>query len=232
MPLFRVIDAWRNLPCVARISRLTATCAMVLGVVTAASSGRASLVTFPVSSPQGTISQFNDGSSVATVTFGAISIANGTFAFGNTPPSFGIGLNPTAAPTSDYFFTQNNNNVQWLFSSGTPDTIPILTSGTSIGSSDSYTSSDRFFATTWQSAGSPGYAGLRLASGADFYYGYATIEYVAGSPNQATVTSFVFENVVNTPVVVPEPNMTLPASAGAVCLAALRLRHTARRRFQ
>ena len=224
----RVIFGRRSLASLPRISQAFAIAAILPGVWITATSGRASLVTFPVSSPQGTISQASDGSTVNTLTLGSINIGNGTFVLGSpTAPSFGVGLNPTAAPQASWFFAQQNNNVAWLISSVV---VPVLTAGTTVDSGGTYTVSDPNFAAAWQSGVSSGYAGLRLASGSDFYYGYATISYVAGSPNQVTVSSFAFENQVNTPVVVPEPSMPLSVGAGGVALTASLLRRRQARR--
>ena len=178
------------------------TVAILLGVLIAASNSRAALVTF-----------------------GDIDIANGTFDFSNTFPAFGIGLNPTADPTTaEWFFSQTNNDVSWFVSSGV---IPILTAGSTVGSGGTYTSSDPNFATAWQAGVTSGYAGLRMTSGSDFYYGYATIDFVAGSPNQATVSSFAFENQLNTAVVVPEPNLLFVA--GCLTLGGFAIRRASRR---
>lgn len=220
MPVGRWVDSWSYRG--RRAGGMT-TVAILLVVLIAASSSRAALVTFAVSSPQGTITQDNVGSNVSTVTFGDIDIANGTFDFSNTFPAFGIGLNPTIAPTEQWFFSQNNNDVSWFVSSGV---IPILTAGSTVGSGGTYTSSDPNFAAAWRAGVTSGYAGLRMTSGSDFYYGYATIDFVAGSPNQATVTSFAFENQLNTAVIVPEPNMLFVA--GCLALGGFAIRRASR----
>jgi hypothetical protein len=167
------------------------------------------------------------GSNVSALSLGAINIGTGTFSFSTTSPSFGIGLNPTADPNvNEWFFTQENNNVAWLVSGGE---VSLLPSGTTVGSGGTFTTLDPLFASVWRNGVSSGYAGLRLQSGSDFYYGYATIDYVVGTPNQATVSSFAFENVANTPVAVPEPNALLAVGAGAVVLAGVHFRRRTRR---
>ena len=127
---------------------------------------------------------------------------------------------------NEWFFTQENNNVAWLVSGGE---VSLLPSGTTVGSGGTFTTLDPLFASVWRNGVSSGYAGLRLQSGSDFYYGYATINYVVGTPNQATVSSFAFENVANTPVAVPEPNALLAVGAGAVVLAGVHFRRRTRR---
>ena len=209
-------------------SRVLAAFGVLFGCLIATTTASAALVSFPVASPQGTITQDNVGSNVSLLSLGAINIGNGTFSLGSiTAPAFGIGLNPTADPNvNEWFFTQENNNVAWLVSGGE---VSLLPSGTTVGSGGTFTTLDPLFASVWRNGVSSGYAGLRLQSGSDFYYGYATINYVVGTPNQATVSSFAFENVANTPVAVPEPNALLTVGAGAVVLAGVHFRRRARR---
>ena len=208
-------------------SRVLAAFGVLFGCLVATTTASAALVSFPVASPQGTITQDNVGSNVSALSLGAINIGTGTFSLGSiTAPAFGIGLNPTVAPVNQWFFTQENNNVAWLVSGGE---VSLLPSGSTVGSGGTFTSSDPFFASVWRSGVSSGYAGLRLQFGSDFYYGYATIDYVVGTPNQATVSSFAFENVANTPVAVPEPNALLAVGAGAVVLAGVHFRRRTRR---
>jgi uncharacterized protein YlxW (UPF0749 family) len=63
-----------------------------------------------------------------------------------------------------------------------------------------------------------------MTSGTDTYYGWASITYVVGSPNQVTVNGFAFENQPNTPITVaavPEPaSLAMVAGAGAAVVAA------------
>lgn len=102
-------------------------------------------------------------------------------------------------------------------------TISLLSAGASVGSSGTYTNFDPNFGDNWKAGVSPGYAGLQMTSGSDVYYGWVGINYVVGSPNQATVTAFAFENQPNTPITVaavPEPS-TLAGVASAIGLAAL-----------
>lgn len=208
-------------------SRVLAAFGVLFGCLIATTTASAALVSFPVASPQGTITQDNVGSNVSLLSLGAINIGTGTFSFSTTSPSFGIGLNPTADPNvNEWFFTQLNNSVAWLVSGGE---VSLLPSGTTVGSGGTFTILDPLFASVWRNGVSSGYAGLRLQSGSDFYYGYATINYVVGTPNQATVSSFAFENVANTPVAVPEPNALLTVGAGAVVLAGVHFRRRARR---
>ena len=208
-------------------SRVLAAFGVLFGCLVATTTASAALVSFPVASPQGTITQDNVGSNVSALSLGAINIGTGTFSFSTTSPSFGIGLNPTADPNvNEWFFTQENNNVAWLVSGGE---VSLLPSGTTVGSGGTFTILDPLFASVWRNGVSSGYAGLRLQSGSDFYYGYATIDYVVGTPNQATVSSFAFENVANTPVAVPEPNALLAVGAGAVVLAGVHFRRRTRR---
>lgn len=134
--------------------------------------------------------------------------------------SFGIGLNATDTSPASLFFSQSNNSVGWLLSSGT---IALLSSGSSVGTG-SYTSLDPNFGGDWKAGVSPGYAGLQRTSGTDVYYGWAGINYVVGSPNQVTVTAFAFENQPNaliTVAAVPEPAMGGIAAAAGLGLAGL-----------
>ena len=185
------------------------------------------IVLFPVSPPQ-TISQPAAGSGQQTLlAFGNINLTSSTFTIGTDfspgTTSFGIGLNPPEAGASQ-FFSQSNNGIAWLVSSGT---ISLLSSGATVGSSGSYSSSDPNFGADWRAGVSPGYAGLRLTSGSDTYYGWASIAYTLGSPNMATVSAFAFENqpgVSITAAAVPEPStVALLAAAGlAIGLCARR----------
>ena len=88
-----------------------------------------------------------------------------------------------------------------------------------------YSSADPNFGGDWKSGVSPGYAGLKMLSGSDAYYGWVSINYVISSPNQATVTAFAFENLPNTPITVaavPEPaSLAMVAGAGAAFAAAV-----------
>ena len=83
---------------------------VLFGCLIATTTASAALVSFPVASPQGTITQDNVGSNVSALSLGAINIGTGTFSLGSiTAPAFGIGLNPTVAPVNQWFFTQENN---------------------------------------------------------------------------------------------------------------------------
>jgi hypothetical protein len=62
-----------------------------------------------------------------------------------------------------------------------------------------------------------------MTSGTDTFYGWVSITYVVGSPNQATVNAFAFENQPNTPITVaavPEPASLAMVAAGAAFAAA------------
>lgn len=158
------------------------------------------------------------------LTFGDINLGNGTFTTGTDTvngPSFGIGLNPPEAPAAAQFFSQSNDGVAWLISSGT---ISLVPAGSSIGGAGTYSSLDPNFGGNWKAGVSPGYAGLQMTSGSDVYYGWTSITYVVGSPNQVTVNAFAFENQPNTPI-------NAAAVLGLVSAVALR-RHRRRRSVQ
>lgn len=199
------------------IGRMRLLAVMLAGALSAANIASGAIVYFPVN-PAQTISQPGSGGQPTVVAFGNIDLGNGTFtvagSFGSGT-SFGIGLNPPEAPQANLFFSQSNNNVGWLVSSGA---IPLLSSGATINASGSYANNDPSFAAAWLAGVSPGYAGLRLTSGSDTYYGWAAISYTLGSPNQATVSAFAFENqpgVAITAAAVPEPStVALLAAAG------------------
>lgn len=196
--------------------RLLAVAAM--GALSATDVASGAIVYFPVN-PAQTISQPAAGSGQTTyLSFGDINLGNGTFTVGAdsaTAPSFGIGLNAPDTSQASLFFSQSNNSVAWLVSSGT---ISLLSSGATIDSAGTYTDFDPNFGANWKAGVSPGYAGLRLTSGSDVYYGWAAITYTLGSPNQATVSAFAFENqpgVAITVAAVPEPSsVVLLAAAG------------------
>lgn len=191
---------------------------VVMGALVAADVASGAIVYFPVN-PAQTISQPAAGSGQTTyLSFGTINLGNGTFTVGTdsaSAPSFGIGLNAPDTSQASLFFSQANNSVEWLVSSGT---ISLLSSGATINASGSYTDFDPNFGGNWKAGVSPGYAGLRLTSGSDTYYGWAAISYTLGSPNQATVSAFAFENqpgVAITAAAVPEPStLALLAAAG------------------
>jgi hypothetical protein len=205
--------------------RSVAAVAVFLSCVVAADCLQAAIVYFPVSSG-GSISQSGTGGQPTTVAFGTISLGSGTFSVAGDfadPISFGIGLNPPEAGEATQFFSQSNNGVAWLVPSGT---IALLSAGGTVGTG-SYTSNDPNFGGDWKAGVSPGYAGLQMTSGSDTFYGWASITYVVGSPNQVTVNSFAFENQPNTPITVaavPEPGTTLAVGACTVGLAAIMLR--------
>ena len=202
---------------------LTALATMTMVIVLVSSmvgdAVHAAIVYFPVSSG-GSISQSGTGGPQVLLAFGSINLITGTFTIGTdnvNAPSFGVGLNPPDAPAASQFFAQTNDGVAWLLSSST---IALLSAGGTVGTG-SYTSNDPNFGGDWKAGVSPGYAGLQMTSGTDTYYGWASITYVVGSPNQVTVNSFAFENQPNTPITVaavPEPTtvallaMGLPAA--------------------
>lgn len=212
---------------VSRRSRLAVTTAALLGVLAAVSRADAAIVYFPVNSG-GSISQPGTGGQPVQLAFGDINLGAGTFTIGTdnvNSPSFGIGLNAPDTAAASQFFSQSNTDIGWLVSSGT---ISLLSSGVSVGAG-SYTNSDPNFGGDWKAGVSPGYAGLQMTSGTDVYYGWASITYVVGSPNQVTVNAFAFENQANTPITtaaVPEPTTMagVAAAAGLVGLATLRKR--------
>jgi len=191
----------------------------------------AATVYFPVSSG-GSISQPGTGQQPVQVAFGAINLGAGTFTIGSTfgsGTSFGVGLNPPEAPSDHQFFTQSNNSIAWLSTSGT---VSLLTAGATVGPG-TYSGSDPDFGADWKAGVSPGYAGLRMTSGTDAYYGWASITYAVGSPNQVTVNAFAFENQPNTPVTispVPEPSHTLAVGVCVVGLTLMMFRRRSDRR--
>ncbi|MFM7245103.1 MAG: hypothetical protein ACKO40_13150 [Planctomycetaceae bacterium] len=187
----------------------------------------AAIVYFPVSSG-GSISQPGTGQQPVLVAFGSINLGTGTFTVGSTfgggnAPSFGVGLNPPEAPSAQQFFTQSNNSIAWLVPAGT---VSLLTAGGTVGAG-TYSGQDPFFGADWRAGVAPGYAGLQMTSGSDTYYGWASISYTVGSPDQVTVNAFAFENQPNTPITVaavPEPTTTLAVGFCTVGLAAIMLR--------
>jgi uncharacterized protein YlxW (UPF0749 family) len=63
-----------------------------------------------------------------------------------------------------------------------------------------------------------------MTSGTDTFYGWVSMSYVVGSPNQVTVNGFAFENQPNTPITVaavPEPASLAMMAAGAAFAAAV-----------
>ena len=209
-----------------------ATMVIVLVSSMAGDAVHAAIVYFPVSSG-GSISQPGSGGP-QTVAFGNINLNAGTFSiagdFGN-PISFGIGLNPPGAGTAAQFFSQSNNGVGWLVPSGT---IALLSAGGTVGAG-TYSSADPNFGGDWKSGVSPGYAGLKMLSGSDAYYGWVSINYVVGSPNQVTVNSFAFENQPNTPITVaavPEPTTVALLAAGLPTAVAFEVSRRRRRRVR
>ena len=206
---------------------LTALATMTMVIVLVSSmvgdAVHAAIVYFPVSSG-GSISQSGSGGQPTTVAFGTISLGSGTFSVAGDfadPISFGIGLNPLEPPEASQFFSQSNNGVSWLVPSGT---IALLSAGGTVGAG-TYSFNDPNFGGDWKSGVSPGYAGLQMTSGTDTFYGWVSINYVVGSPNQATVNAFAFENQPNTPITVaavPEPaSLAMVAGAGAAFAAAV-----------
>jgi hypothetical protein len=185
------------------------------------SSAVAAIVYFPVSSG-GSISQSGSGGPQTTVSFGNINLGAGTYSVASvfgSGTSFGIGLNPPDAPAADQFISQSNNSIGWLVPSGT---IALLSAGGTVGAG-TYSSLDPDFGGDWKSGVSPGYAGLQITSGPDTFYGWVSLNYVVGSPNQVTVNAFAFENQPNTPITVaavPEPASLAMVAAGAAFAAA------------
>lgn len=199
-----------------------ATFAILVASLITADRARAAIVFFPVNSG-GAISQPGTGQQPVTVAFGDIDLGAGTFAIAtdfNSGTSFGVGLNAPDTSAASQFFSQSNNSIAWLVSSGT---ISLLSAGASVGSG-TYSSSDPNFGGDWKSGISPGYAGLQMTSGSDVYYGWTSINYVVGSPNQVTVTAFAFENQPNTPITVaavPEPTTSALALGCGIAAASM-----------
>jgi hypothetical protein len=202
---------------------LNALATMVIVIVSsiAGNAVHAAIVYFPVSSG-GSISQSGSGGPQTTVSFGNINLGAGTFSVASvfgSGTSFGVGLNPPDAPAADQFISQSNNSVGWLVPSGT---IALLSAGGTVGAG-TYSSADPNFGGDWKSGVSPGYAGLQMTSGTDTFYGWVSMSYVVGSPNQVTVNGFAFENQPNTPITVaavPEPASLAMVAAGAAFAAA------------
>ena len=214
---------------------LNALATMVIVIVSsmAGDAVHAGIVSFPVSSG-GSISQPGSGGQPTTVAFGNINLGAGTFsvasAFGN-PISFGVGLNPPEAGTAAQFFSQSNISVEWLVPSGT---IALLSAGGTVGAG-TYSSADPNFGGDWKAGVSPGYAGLQMTSGTDTFYGWVSINYVVGSPNQVTVNAFAFENQPNTPITVaavPEPATVALLSVGLPTAVAFEVSRRRRRRVR
>lgn len=211
---------------------LTALATMVIVLVSsmAGDAVHAAIVYFPVSSG-GSISQSGSGGPQTTVSFGNINLGAGTFSVASTfgsGTSFGIGLNPPDASAASQFFSQSNNSVGWLVPSGT---IALLSAGGTVGAG-TYSSADPNFGGDWKSGVSPGYAGLQITSGTDTFYGWVSINYVVGSPNQATVNAFAFENLPNTPITVaavPEPTTVALLAAGLPTAVAFEVSRRRRR---
>ena len=199
---------------------------VLLLTAAASSPALAAIVYFPVNSG-GSISQPGSGGQPTIVAFGDINLNTGTFSIAGDftdPISFGIGLNPPEASQASQFFSQSNNSVGWLVPSGT---IALLSAGGTVGAG-TYSASDPNFGGDWKSGVSPGYAGLQMTSGTDTFYGWVSIDYVVGSPNQVTVNGFAFENQPNTPITVaavPEPaSLALVATGVAFAVAVYRRR--------
>jgi hypothetical protein len=199
---------------------------VLLLTAAAGSPARAAIVYFPINSG-GSISQSGSGGPQTTVSFGNIDLGAGTFSVGSTfgsGTSFGVGLNPPDAGAASQFFSQSNNSVGWLVPSGT---IALLSAGGTVGAG-TYSAADPNFGGDWKSGVSPGYAGLQMTSGTDTFYGWVSISYVVGSPNQVTVNAFAFENQPNTPITVaavPEPaSLALVATGVAIAAAVYRRR--------
>lgn len=217
------ISIRRFLPRLALTARMVAIMPILMWFAVFSTDSRAAIVYFPVSSG-GSISQSGTGQPPVLVAFGNINLGTGTFTVGSTfgpssGPSFGVGLNPPEAPLAGQFFTQSNNSIAWL---DPALTVALLTAGGTVGPG-AYSDSDPTFNASWRAGVAPGYAGLQMTSGSDTYYGWASITYVVGSPNQVTVNAFAFENQPNTPITaaaVPEPT-TLASLASAACLAAI-----------
>lgn len=208
-----------------RLARSIVAATVVISCLVVTNGLQAAIVYFPVGSG-GTISQPGSGQQPVEVAFGDIDLGTGSFTVAGdftSGTSFGIGLNPPEASPAASFYTASNNSVGWLISSGT---ISLLSAGATVGTG-SYTSNDPNFGGNWKAGVSPGYAGLQMTSGADVYYGWVSINFVVGSPNQATVTAFAFENQPNTPITVaavPEPGTTLVVGACTIGLAAMIVR--------
>ena len=216
---------------------LTALATMTMVIVLVSSMAgdavHAAIVYFPVSSG-GSISQSGSGGQPTTVAFGTISLGSGTFSVAGDfadPISFGIGLNPLEPPEASQFFSQSNNGVSWLVPSGT---IALLSAGGTVGAG-TYSFNDPNFGGDWKSGVSPGYAGLQMTSGTDTFYGWVSINYLVGSPNQATVNAFAFENQPNTPITVaavPEPTTVALLAAGLPTAVAFEVSRRRRRRVR
>ena len=214
---------------------LTALATIVIILVSsmAGDAVHAAIVYFPVSSG-GSISQSGTGGPQVLLAFGSINLITGTFTIGTdnvNAPSFGVGLNPPDAPAASQFFAQTNDGVAWLLSSST---IALLSAGGTVGTG-SYTSNDPNFGGDWKSGVSPGYAGLQMTSGTDTFYGWVSINYLVGSPNQATVNAFAFENQPNTPITVaavPEPTTVALLAAGLPTAVAFEVSRRRRRRVR
>jgi hypothetical protein len=214
---------------------LTALATMVIVLVSSmvGDAVHAAIVYFPVSSG-GSISQSGTGGPQVLLAFGSINLITGTFTIGTdnvNAPSFGVGLNPPDAPAASQFFAQTNDGVAWLLSSST---IALLSAGGTVGTG-SYTSNDPNFGGDWKSGVSPGYAGLQMTSGTDTFYGWVSINYLVGSPNQATVNAFAFENQPNTPITVaavPEPTTVALLAAGLPTAVAFEVSRRRRRRVR
>jgi len=197
---------------------------MLLLTAAASSPARAAIVYFPVNPAQTVTGN-------ATVTFGSVSLVNGTFTLNSpTQPSFGIG---STSGTDNTLFAQNNNNIQWALTGPSPGTglgqiAKYAATNVISGSIADWTFADPNFFTgdhtqDWYATGTS-YAGLRIdAGGGNFNYGWVSVGYDV-STSTATVTGFAFENQVNTPIpaaAVPEPASLALVAAGAACAAAV-----------
>ena len=110
----------------------------------------------------------------------------------------------------------------------------MLSAGGTVGAG-TYSSADPNFGGDWKSGVSPGYAGLQMTSGTDTFYGWVSINYVVGSPNQVTVNAFAFENQPNTPITVaavPEPTTVALLSVGLPTAVAFEVSRRRRRRVR
>lgn len=210
----------------SRLQKFMLASPVAAAAVGAASSANAAVVYFNVADTTIT------GPS-SSLNFGNINLAGGTYDSSTSGNSFRVGWN-SADPEKPSVGTVTNVQIAGdgsIFAFG----ASRFTDGQSINAgSATWSAAARYLDSPfgadsgWQT-GSPisGYAGLRIATGPDFNYGWAALSF-NDTTNQLTITGFAFESALNTPIsagAIPEPaDSVLLLACGAAGLALYRRR--------